>query len=206
MGTVGVPRRVSVCFAAVALASAMAAEGAIARSTAPRSSQPTEVHYFHAFQRGKIAPDVQVKRTARGHCWTTSGVEGRRYAWRCFRGNYIHDPCFSATQHGRFALCPIEPWTKTVLRIQLTRSLPRWKLYRSNPALPVGVWTATGKRCTHSSGATSEIAGKPVTYECIGGGLLVGLAHRSAPTWTIYYARGWHARTVTRVGVTDAWW
>lgn len=164
------------------------------------------MHYFHAFQNGQIAHGVHVQQTARGYCWETSGVESRRYAWRCFRGNYILDPCYSQTVHGHVVVCPIEPWSSHVVRLQLTRSLPRWQRGGYNQRLPVGVWTTTGKRCVHASGATSEVRFKPITYECRGGGLLVGLAKRSTATWTIWYAASSKAHLVTRVGITDVWW
>jgi hypothetical protein len=174
--------------------------------TSTASSGRTVVHYFHAFRNGEIASGVHVLQTARGYCWETSGVESRRYAWRCFRGNYIHDPCFSSTKHSRFVLCPVEPWSSNVVRLRLTRPLPGWSLYRSAAQLPVGIWTTTGKRCAHSSGATSEINGKEITYECVGGGVLAGLANVGATTWTIWYASSFKARHLTRVGITDAWW
>ena len=55
------------------------------------------MHRFHGFENGKIAPGVHVLRTAHGYCWEPSAVESRRYAWRCFKGNFILDPCFSMT-------------------------------------------------------------------------------------------------------------
>ena len=166
----------------------------------------TVVHYFHPFRNGKIAPEVHVTQAARGYCWETSGVESRRYAWRCFRGNFILDPCFSSTSHTRIVLCPVEPWSSRVVRLRLTRALPAWRLYRYAAQLPLGIWTTTGRRCVHSSGATSEIEGKEITYECAGGGVLAGQANAGAATWTIWYASSFKARHLTRVGITDAWW
>jgi len=179
---------------------------ALLAATSTAASGHTVVHYFRPFQNGEIAPQVHVTRRARGYCWTTSGVESRRYAWRCFRGNFILDPCFSSTRDGGFVLCPVEPWSSDVVRLRLTRALPGWRLYHYAAQLPVGIWTTTGKRCAHSSGATSEIKGKEVTYVCMGGGVLAGLANAGAATWTIWYAAGFKARQLTRVGITDAWW
>jgi hypothetical protein len=179
---------------------------AIAASASTAGSGRTTVHYFHPFRDGEIASGVHVTRSARGYCWTTSNVESRRYAWRCFRGNYIHDPCFSSVKHARFVLCPTEPWSDDVLRLQLTRRLPRWQRSGYSKSLPVGVWTTTGKRCVHSSGATSEIGGRPITYTCAAGGLLVGLARRGTRIWTISFASSYRAKHLTRVGISDAWW
>ncbi|HEY7421733.1 MAG TPA: hypothetical protein VH541_06965 [Gaiellaceae bacterium] len=166
----------------------------------------TVVHHFQAFSDGKIAPRVQVASRAPGYCWETSGVESRRYAWRCFKGNYILDPCFSSTRQSRFVLCPTEPWSEDVVRLLLTRRLPRWQHYAYRQSRPVGLWTTTGKRCVHSSGATSDIEGKPITYVCRGGGVLVGLARRATPVWTVWWAPSFKAKHLTRVGLTDAWW
>ncbi len=183
---------------------------AAAAATAATSSSAwpggTVVHYYHAFKEGKISPGVHLTRTARGYCWETSNVESRRYAWRCFRGNSIHDPCFSSSGHGRFVICPVEPWSSDAIRLRLTRGLPPWRHYRYRQSLPVGVWTSSGRRCVHSSGATSRIRGLPITYECSNGGVLAGFADRSAPTWTIRYAPSFGARHLTRVGIADAWW
>jgi hypothetical protein len=172
--------RAAVVFALIALGVSAIASGATA------GSSRTVVHYFDAYKDGTIAPGVHVNQTARGHCWETSGVESRRYAWRCLKGNYILDPCFSQARHGHVVLCPIKPWSTQVVRLQLTRSLPTWQRNRYNQSLPVGVWTATGKRCVHGSGATTEIRFKPITYQCEDGGVLVGLAKRSTATWTIW--------------------
>ena len=187
-------------FAALALVALVVTSGATA------GSSRTVAHYFQAFRNGKIAPGVHVNQTAQGYCWETSAVESRRYAWRCFKGNLILDPCFSAARHARVVLCPIKPWSSQVVRLQLTRSLPSWQPARYNPSLPVAVWTTTGKRCVHGSGATTEIRFKPITYECADGGVLVGLAKRSTATWTIWYAAGYKAHVVRRVGISDAWW
>lgn len=183
---------------------------ACAASVSTAGSGRTVVHHFHGFQKGKIAPAVHVTRTARGYCWETSAVESRRYAWRCFRGNVIHDPCFSAARHSGSVICPLEPWSSSVVRLRLTRRLPSWQSGSFAKNLPVGIWTTTGKRCVHSSGATSEIEGKPITYVCVHGnsraGVLVGFANRATSTWTIWFAPSFNARHLTRVGITDAWW
>ena len=182
------------CFAAIVASASTAAPGR------------TVVHRFHAFKDGRVAPGVHVLRNAKGYCWTTSDLESRRYTWRCFERNLILDPCFSPTRHASFALCPSEPWSENVLRLQLTRPLPSWQPFVNNKGLPVGVRTTTGKRCARSSGAAGEIARKPITYQCKGGGLLVGFAHRGTRVWTISFASGFKARRLRRVGITDAWW
>lgn len=175
--------------------------------TSSAGADRTRVHYFHAFRDGRIAPGIHVVRAKPGYCWTTSGVEGGRDTWRCFLGNLIYDPCFSSTRHGDYVLCPYWPWNPSVVQLRLARSLPTPSSFGRNPSLPWGIWTANGKRCVHYSGATTEIRGKPILYECRGGGYLAGLAHRSQPTWTIFYSRSDEpSARLQRVGITDAWW
>ena len=186
--------------------------GGVVSATTPASARQavapgTVTHYYRAFIAGSVAPGIRIRTSARGYCWTTSGVEGRAYAWRCFRGNYIHDPCFSASPSSRFVVCPDEPWSSRVLVLRLTRPLPGWKLYGFRRDFPWGIWTGSDKRCvSYAASATGDIDGKPVTYGCQGGGFLLGYAHRNGPTWTIYYAPTAHSRRPTSVAISDAWW
>lgn len=184
---------------------AILCSAAIAASASSAGSGRTVVHYFHGFRAGAIAPGVHVTRTAKGYCWTQSSLEGRRFAWRCFKRNYILDPCFSSARHAHFVLCPTKPWSDDVIRLRLTRRLPGWESRVFNQGLPVGVWTTTGKRCVHSSDATSEIRRKPITYQCPHGGLLLGFVRRGTRLWTVQYLSSYKAK-LTRVGITDAWW
>jgi hypothetical protein len=147
-----------------------------------------------------------VRQRVAGSCWTTSAVVGRAYSWRCLHRNEIHDPCFSATRHSSIVVCPVRPWSRTVLVIRLTSALPGWKEYGFDQNFPWGVWTTNHKRCfSYSGSATGGVAGRAVTYGCEGGGLLVGLADRRTRQWTIHYVAGWHSTTAVVVGITDAW-
>jgi hypothetical protein len=194
-------------FRVAVVGSVLAAAAVAASASTAGSGGGTVVHRFQSFKDGAIAPGVHVTEARRGYCWTTSDVESRRYAWRCFRGNHIHDPCFSSARRAQFVLCPVEPWSSDVLRLRLTRALPPWQQSSYNPRFPAGVWTTTGKRCIYADGATSEIEGKPITYGCLGGGgVLVGFANRSSRTWAISYARSYKAHRLSRVGITEAWW
>ena len=105
--------------------------------------------------------------------------------------------------------CPVEPWSTAVERLHLTRPLPTGFAAREDGidrTLPPGVWTTNGKRCTHGSGATTVVRGKPLWYVCQGGGFLFGAAHRNTALWTISYGVTARPKTFTRVGITDAWW
>jgi hypothetical protein len=171
--------------------------------------RPTVLHTYLAFQAGKLAPGLNVRASVRGSCWTVSAVESHPYSWRCLHGNYIHDPCFSATRTSGFVVCPDAPWSDSVLLLRLTEPLPRWRVYKravSESAWPWGIVTIGGKRCvTTVAAATGEVVGKQVTFVCSGGGLLAGFTHRNTRTWTIWYAPGWDAKRLILVSFADAW-
>lgn len=175
----------------------------------PESVQPTRVHYYTAFKDGKLAPGLKVTGRVPGDCWATSGVEGRPYTWRCGEGNYVHDPCFSATPRARLVACPDAPWNKRVLVLALSEPLPEWVESRGGRwrRWPWGVVTSTGKHCfTTSASATGQVAGMQHTYVCKEGGLLLGFPRRNSPAWTIYYARNWSSQRPKLVRISDAWW
>jgi hypothetical protein len=135
--------------------------GVAGASAASAGQERTVVHHYVAFKDGRLAPGLTVRASVPGYCWSTSVVEGRRYTWRCIRGNAIHDPCFSAKPRSRFVVCPDAPWSKRVLVLRLTRPLPPWKVYGGHwRKWPWGVTTADGKHCFTLAGtATGEVAG-----------------------------------------------
>jgi hypothetical protein len=166
---------------------------------------------FGPFVGGRLNTSLHVAQARRGFCWTGSLADsGRTDAWRCFIGNFIHDPCFSdpSKPAPRFVVCASTPWSRRVVKIVLTRKLPRGQ---RNPAgsplrrAPWAVELASGKRCLALTGATGTIAGRGVSYGCLGGGYLLGTPRR-AKTWTIFYAAGYKARRASRVAIAEAWW
>jgi hypothetical protein len=175
-------------------------------SVSSASEQPTAIHYYVAFKAGRLAPGLTVIKSVRGSCWEESVLETRRYAWRCLSGNFIYDPCFSASSRGRVVVCPEYAWSRRVRVMRLTQSLPRWHDYERTRFTPWGIWTTTGKRCFLLSHWQGRVAGKPQSYNCVGGGVLAGFADRRRPTWKIYYAPSWRSKRVTLVAITDAWW
>lgn len=184
--------------------SAMATDRPISRSRAA-----TTIHLYAPFNGGGIASGVRIAKTASGYCWTTSGVDARGDAFRCFVGNFIHDPCFAdQTGFAHYVLCPLYTPGSKVLRINLTKQLP------PNPAnsdptryAPWAVRTTSGKWCTILSGATGQVAGMRINYGCTGGGTLIGNPRRSASSpWTIFYAPGLKANQYRRITLASVWW
>jgi hypothetical protein len=173
---------------------------------AERSATATRLHRVAVFDGHGLAKDLTIQSRVSGFCWTQSLVVDRTYSWRCLHRNDIYDPCFSATSGSSVVVCPTRPWARTVDVIHITRPLPHWSRLRFNPRFPWGIWTTNHKRCfSYAGSATDEVAGRGVTYGCEGGGLLVGLANRRGPQWTIHFASDSHAKRAVLVGVTDVW-
>jgi hypothetical protein len=195
------------------LAAVACSFGLTARSAAGTSSNRTgplrtSIHLYAPFNGGSIARGIRVARTRAGYCWTTSSADARSDAYRCFVGNFIHDPCF-ANENGtaRFVLCPLYTPTSKVLRINLTKPLPS-SSGGGDPTRypPWAVRTATGTWCEMLTGATGAIAGMRINYGCAGGGILIGNPHRSSPSWTIFYAAGYTASQFRSVQLASVWW
>ena len=177
-------------------------------SSASAGSTSTTVHHYVAFSGGRVAPGLQVSKRAHGYCWTSSIADGRADAWRCFMGNFILDPCFSNGRASQpYVVCPAAPWSSRVTLLRLTKRLPLSMANKgSDPsAIPWGIVTATGKRCTAATGTTSLVGGKPIRYYCQGGGALAGAPDRRAPAWTIPFAAGVSAHHLSSVAIAGAW-
>jgi hypothetical protein len=180
-------------------------------ATATTASPTTAIHYFVAFEHGKIAPRLRVTARVTGRCDDGWEIEGRPFVWRCVWGNVLADPCFSASATGKVAVCPARPWSLDVVVVRAVPRLHGWKGRRPeiDAAFPWGVWTAGGKRCTAIRTGTSRLDGMRVNHGCNDGGVLVGPVDRRAEPWTILYARSVgnapHPR-LRRVRITDAWW
>jgi hypothetical protein len=107
----------------------------------------TTIHLYAPFNGGGIAAGVRIARSASGYCWTSSLADARGDAYRCFVGNFIHDPCFAdQTGFAHYVLCPLYSPGAKVLRINLTKKLP------SNPVggdptrdRPWAIRTSSGK-------------------------------------------------------------
>lgn len=134
---------------------------------------------------GHLRSRYTVARTGRGYCWTTSLVNGRLY--RCFRGNYIHDPCWKESGR-RSVVCLAAPWGTRVVRIRLTKRLPARDSY--GPAIwGLRLGDGIGVGCRLSQGASGAVGGKGISYFCRRGWVLLEEPDRSTPQWTIATAR-----------------
>lgn len=151
------------------------------------------------------ASGVHVVAHASGYCWTSSIPSRRPDAFRCFQGNLIRDPCY-ATGRG-YVLCPLGFPSQRVLRLRLTKPLPRKQANPPGPPTrgdPIAVRLPSGRVCGFLQGATSGIGGMRVNYGCAGGGYLVGDPARGR-AWTIRFARTLRGK-LTRVRLATVWY
>jgi len=180
----------------------------IAVTGAAASLTVTTVHLYTPYNGVGLAKGVRISKTVRGYCWTSSLSDARSDAFRCFVGNYIHDPCFANTPLSATAVVCPTAWPGTpVVRIRLTKPLP------PNPATgdptrrpPWAIQLANGRWCLFLDGATSVVAGMRINYGCVGGKVLLGIPRRSSPMWTIFFAGGFNATQYQAVRIRSAWW
>ena len=174
---------------------------------------PRPLTVFHDtvwFRGAQPAAHLLVTEDVAGRCASSARSTPRADAWRCFADQHWIDPCFSATSRSRTVVCPLDPWSKNVRLVELTRPLPRASRRPARTNAPWGVWTANAKRCVLGvSGANLVLAGHPVRYECGGSGFLVGYPDVRGREWTIGYVPRFdlanpnlHPR---RIGITDVW-
>jgi hypothetical protein len=191
-----------------------------ATTAASGMANRTALLRYAAFAGSRPARGVTVVKTARGTCWTSALTDWRSEAWRCFGpGSVIHDPCFSSTTRRlSYVLCPLYTPTSHVLRIELTRPLPRPDTGRDNSFRhpPWAIQLNSGAWCISRGGINGipSIHGKDVTYLCQraktnkasqfgNAGVLVGPPQRLSTGWKIEHATG---QRITTVAVRSAWW
>jgi hypothetical protein len=193
------------------LAAALALSLAAAPGRAEGAPPPTQVVVYSPFASGgALAAGVKLSGEANGYCWEGSMAAPRRDAWRCFHGNLILDPCFSASTVATWVACPVgTPYGARVLRLNLTKPLPLTLANRSRASTsgdPTTIRLVSGATCVLEEGATGTLAGMRLNYACPGGAWLVGDPRRTTPTWTILSVPRLSSRTTVRVAIAAATW
>lgn len=186
-------------FAALALLVLAASAGA--------STQTTRVTIYRPFAGGRLAPSYTVTGAARGYCWTGSIADERSDAWRCLVGNVIHDPCFSDPAVRTWVACADTPFARRVLRLNLTKPLPRKQANRGSAGhgQPWALKLPGGTVCTAFTGATWLYHGLGASYGCTDKAFLAGAPNRSKPTWTIVLGTSQKAPPRTAVILEAVW-
>jgi hypothetical protein len=188
------------------------AAGTVAASASARvAASPTRIVIYTPFTiNGALAHGVKMTAQASGYCWEGSAVDQRTDAWRCFRGNYILDPCFSASDTAKWVACPTGAILGPhVLRLNLTKPLPLELRNTTRDPIrynPAAVRLTTGATCELVSGATGMVAGMRYNYECSTGRWLVGDPHRGRATWTIFSAPTLTSSQLNTAAIATAYW
>lgn len=154
------------------------------------------------------SPTIPVRETS-GYCWTGSLATPRRDAWRCFRGNFIVDPCFSSAAVPGTVVCPNIGMINGV-ELDLTKPLPRKYANHARPSLRLQPWNlelTSGRHCVFATGATTIVDGKRLNYGCNGqgNGVLWGYPNRRSQPWTIPFGPYNATRLTGRASIRQAW-
>jgi hypothetical protein len=154
-------------------------------------------------------PALRVRGRRRGDCNSSSFVNGRTDAWRCFVGRFILDPCFESPVADDRVLCVRSPWTRWGW---LVLDRLDYKLRDDSVRQPPWALVLTGgRRCGFVSGATGFARGRRLNYLCAARRgprpcpCLFGRPDRRRPVWRIFagddvFGRGWR-----RLRIRTAW-
>jgi hypothetical protein len=173
-------------------------------SSSSRLTSTTVRHISPLDSSGHLKSTYTLANVRRGRCFTTSFENGRLF--RCLGGNFLHDPCWK--ESGRHSVvCVDRPWSHRVTRLNLTRPLPARNSFGPTDW---GLRLASGidVKCQHSQGASGTVGGKPISYFCGHGWVLLGNhPNRSQPVWTMATAKSvnGHYQARGRKNLSEAW-
>ena len=197
--------------AGLVVAGALSLLVATAASAAPaRGGRPTNVNVVQPFQPdGGLKPRFRVMGSVRGACFAGSVADqSRPEAWRCSAGNAILDPCISNNNRGTRLVCMRSPWVNQVVVLRLTKRLPlsQGNKDQSPEGQPWGVQLASRELCDLETGAEGIVHGKPITYNCVNRGVILGQIDQRRPIWQAWFKREVDSVRVIRVNVRVAWY
>jgi hypothetical protein len=175
------------------------------------------------FTRGIDAATELVKYTPSmpdeirtGVCRGASDVLGISSAWRCAVDKEEFDPCLVADD-GATLVCGSAPaMNQSGFRLELAQPLPEAKSVTESPPGPdTPIWelrTDDSAICKLASTISMEIDGKPVTYVCDDGTVLLSGLDRSESIWTAEKAvlendgqGNFTVDSAKKVGILTAW-
>jgi hypothetical protein len=155
-------------------------------------------------------PTVPEFTERRGDCNSSSFVNRRHDAWRCFVGSRIHDPCFENPVFDRELICVASPWARK--GVLVTSRLDPDDRFPSSARRPWALRLANGRGCVFVSGASNFVRGRRLNYICRlrpfkspRPPFLFGLPDRSRATWTILLGRSYEPVRFMRVKIRAAW-
>ncbi len=140
----------------------VAVAGALLLGALPMARADTKV-----LQTGVYIFTPAIPKTASiaGNCFSESIAADRLDAWRCFTGNFIHDPCFAAKPGATLVVCDADPiMRKAGIAVRLAKPLPAHaKIAGQQPWL---LELADGAECNFFTGATGVVKGQRINYGC----------------------------------------
>lgn len=161
-------RVVVLAVVAVLVLAGCASAGTRPAAAGTRSGNRASATVRHSFDPYDSAGalTVAVAHRSSGSCWSTSLADPTRWAFRCFSGNEILDPCFArpGTTTGTVACIADPRATATVLT--LTEALPTTSYTEQR------VWSFTradGVLCVAATGTVPAVAGRNLDYNCADG-------------------------------------
>jgi hypothetical protein len=137
-------------------------------SVAPANTTKTEIITYQPHR-----DSATQYQTVSGDCWEGSVAANRVDAYRCMSGNEISDPCF-VLPNEKLLICGVDITTgKGGFLLQPTKELPAGALWQNNiPGWAMQVQLTSGEVCSVAGGATLDIKGNRLNYQC-GGGLVI---------------------------------
>ncbi len=116
--------------------------------------------------------------------------------------NSIYDPCFSNAALSSVA-CANDAFAKSIVLIVLDKPIPTHERNQGKPS-PWALLLANGARCFLATGATGEVAGMRLNYECSSNGWVLGTPDQSKRPWQVFYSAKSDGTHSTRVSVRQA--
>jgi len=168
----------------------------------------TQTRRFEAW-RADVEPAVRVRGRRHGNCNSSSFVNGRNDAWRCFVGRFILDPCFESPAANDRVLCVRSPWTRWGWLV-----LDRLDYELRNDGARQPPWALVltdGRGCGFVSGATGFAHGRRLNYLCPARRgprpcpCLFGRPDRRRPVWRIFAGDDIFGRGLRRLRIRTAW-
>jgi hypothetical protein len=162
----------------------------------------TKVAMFAPFGSGGLNASYKVTSKVHGACWTGSIASQRPDAWRCMVANSIYDPCFSNAALSSVA-CASDAFAKNVVLIVLDKPIPTQERNKGKPS----AWALlldNGARCYMATGATGEVAGMRLNYECSSGGWVLGTPDQAKKPWQVFYSAKSDGTHYKRISVRQA--
>jgi hypothetical protein len=188
----------------------------------------TEVRLYQPYQSfSELSSSLSVVSRDSGLCSVeqSHGDFGSLNANRCYGEQNIYDPCFAflAVVNGESVACPASPWAMHVVSFTATKldRLPNFTspdrvVIESNrkKALPWALELSNGKGCLFAQGATGDVAGRRLNYQCFEktdgevpwgepAGYVVGDLDRTESVWRVQFSAtdstAFHEVTVERV-------